>query len=264
MGAVRMNENKVNILCLKWGTYYGPEYVNRLYAGVKRNLSRPFRFVCVTDDPAGLNDGIEAVPFSSPPANWPRTWPHIYAKLSVFRDGFADLKGPTLFLDIDQIITGDLNRFFDFNPGGFCMIHNWIELRKRIFRKPPKIGNSSCFRFEAGKMNHVYEKFVSEMKKALDKRLFNTEQAFMTYAVGLENITWWPSAWVKSFKRSCQRMFPLNLVLKPKQVDASIICFHGRPDLPQAINGYRSTEKKCVKLHNVCKPTKWILDYWHE
>ena len=35
----------VNVLCLKWGNYYGPEYVNRLYAGVKRNLHRPFRFV---------------------------------------------------------------------------------------------------------------------------------------------------------------------------------------------------------------------------
>ena len=48
---------KVNVLCLKWGDRYPAFYVNRLYAAVKRNLRRPFRFVCVTDDPTGLADG---------------------------------------------------------------------------------------------------------------------------------------------------------------------------------------------------------------
>ena len=43
-----------NILCLKWGTLYSAEYVNRLHRGVKAHLHRPFRFVCVTDDPSGL------------------------------------------------------------------------------------------------------------------------------------------------------------------------------------------------------------------
>ena len=36
----------VNILTLKWGARYSAEYVNRIYRGVKRNLRRPFRFVC--------------------------------------------------------------------------------------------------------------------------------------------------------------------------------------------------------------------------
>ena len=238
-----MNKKPVNVLCLKWGDYYGPEYVNRLYSGVKQNLSRPFRFVCVTDCAEGLAEGIEAIPFPPPPAGWTREWPHIFVKLNVFKNGFADLEGTTLFLDIDQIITGDLDRFFDYEPGKFCIIHNWIEFRKRIFRRIPKIGNSSCFRFEAGKMNHVYEKFVAEMEQALDRRMFNTEQAFMTYAVGLKNISWWPANWIKSFKRSCQRIFPLNLILPPKKADACIICFHGKPNPPQAIAGYRSTRK---------------------
>ena len=61
------NLPRVNVLCLKWGTYYGPEYVNRLYAGVRRNLKRPFRFVCVTDNPAGLRPEVETVPFPGDP-----------------------------------------------------------------------------------------------------------------------------------------------------------------------------------------------------
>ena len=37
-----------HILCMKWGTKYGPEYVNRLYAMVRGHLSGDFRFVCPT------------------------------------------------------------------------------------------------------------------------------------------------------------------------------------------------------------------------
>ncbi len=42
-----MEENKaVNIICMKWGDKYGAEYVNKLYAMVKRNITIPFQFVC--------------------------------------------------------------------------------------------------------------------------------------------------------------------------------------------------------------------------
>ena len=33
-----------HILCMKWGTKYGPEYVNRLYAMVRRHLQGDFNF----------------------------------------------------------------------------------------------------------------------------------------------------------------------------------------------------------------------------
>ena len=265
------NENavnaKVNVLCLKWGAYYGPEYVNRLYAGVKRNLRRPFRFVCVTDNPKGLVDGVDAVPFPPPPPGWDGPWPDIFVKLCVFQDGFAGLKGATLFLDIDQVVTGSLDRFFDYRPGGFCIIRNWIERRKRLFRRLPKIGNSSCFRFEAGSMNYVYEKFLAEKDKALDRRLFRTEQAFMTYAVGLRNVNWWPKKWVCSFKRHCIPIFPLNMVFTPWRPlkGSSLVAFHGQPDMVHALRGCRLKDDGVpVKMHLTCKPCGWIEDYWHE
>ena len=80
----------VNILTLKWGRMYSAEYVNRIYRGVKRHLHRPFRFVCVTDDPSGLDDGIDAQPLPEKPewfrinARYP-AWPNIYLKLFVFQ-----------------------------------------------------------------------------------------------------------------------------------------------------------------------------------
>lgn len=48
----------VNILCLKYGKRYPAHYVNRLYAGVSRNLRRPFQFYCCTDDAEGIHSVI--------------------------------------------------------------------------------------------------------------------------------------------------------------------------------------------------------------
>lgn len=256
-----MNDN-VNILCFKWGALYPADYVNRLYRAVKEHMHRRFRFVCVTDDPSGLDEGVDVQPFPEKPEGYPRGWPDIFVKLLVFKDGFANLEGPTLFLDIDQAITGDLDCFFDYKPGEFCIIHNWIERRKRIFRKVPDIGNSSCFRFEAGKMNHVYELFLKEMNEAINQKFYRTEQAYMTHAVGLKNINWWPSDWVVSFKRSCQRIFPLNLFMTPKRPakNARILCFHGNPSPEQAIAGFNG--KRNRHLNQITRPALWIKEFW--
>jgi len=44
----------VNVLCMKWGNKYPADYVNRLYSMVARNMQRPFRFICLTEDSVGL------------------------------------------------------------------------------------------------------------------------------------------------------------------------------------------------------------------
>ena len=54
-----MAEKRVNVLCAKWGTKYPAYYVNRLYAGVAKWLARPFRFVCATNEPEGIQAEVE-------------------------------------------------------------------------------------------------------------------------------------------------------------------------------------------------------------
>lgn len=255
-----MIDKPVNVLCFKWGTRYPADFVNRLYRGVCRHLHRPFRFVCVTDDPSGLVEGVESAAFPPPPPGMENLpWPNIFVKLMVFKDGFAGLRGTTLFLDIDQIITGDIDCFFDYKPGSFCIIRNWIELRKRLFRRVPAVGNSSCFRFEAGEMNWVYEKFLAERDKAMNQRYFRTEQAFMTYAVASKaEVNWWPKSWVRSFKRSCARPWPLNHILAPKfAAGTRILCFHGNPDPDQAIAGFKGRH-----LNTWTLPAPWVAELW--
>jgi hypothetical protein len=244
-----------NILCLKWGDRYDARYVNILYRSVARNLARPFRFCCCTDDATGLDPGIEVIPFPDNPGT-SRPWPDILVKLVVLRDGFGGLEGPTLFLDLDVAITGPLDDFFDYAPGRFCIIHNWVNWRKALLGRRPAVGNSSVFRFEAGKSHYAYETFLREMRRAEDRSIFNTEQAFLTYAMG--DPVWWPAQWAQSYKWNCRPAFPLNL-LRPPRLPAGcrILVFHGRPDPDEAIAGYRGR-----KLHHRTLPAPWIGDYW--
>ena len=66
-----MSQAQNHILCMKWGDKYGPEYVNRLYNMVKQHLTLPFTFICLTDDPTGINPAVQCHPIPDlglPPA----------------------------------------------------------------------------------------------------------------------------------------------------------------------------------------------------
>ena len=251
----------VNIVCLKWGTRYPASFTNILYASVKRHLHRPFRFVCFTDDPTGLVEGVETQPFPALPdervlraGNW---WPNIFVKLCLFQDGLANLVGPTLFFDVDVVIQQDIDCFFDYMPGKNVIIHNWVELRKKILHGRPNIGNSSCFRFEAGKSNYIYQTFLDEVEQAVDRKFYTTEQAFMTHA--MKEVYWWPEEWVRSFKRTCVLPFPFNFIFTPKKPNTKVLVFHGNPDPDKAAEGFKGK-----KLHHHTRPCPWILEDWHE
>lgn len=213
-----MAEERVNVLCAKWGTKYPAYYVNRLYAGVAKWLARPFRFVCATNEPEGIRPEVECVALDPNPHVKNRNWPNIHAKLTFFRRGFAQLEGPTLFFDVDVLITGPLDRFFSYRPGDFCIIHNWVERRKAFFRRPP-IGNSSCFRFDAGTdaAHGVYESFLRDKEDpSLDWYFRKGSQKFQTRAMFERgNVSWWPEEWVCSFKRQCVAALALQPVPRP-------------------------------------------------
>ena len=81
----RMNSEIVNIVTLKWGTLYGPEYVNRLYRGVQRHLKRTFRFICFTDNKTGMIDGIESLDFSAFPVSEHLSWT-VWRKFSLLQN----------------------------------------------------------------------------------------------------------------------------------------------------------------------------------
>ena len=107
---------------MKWGNKFPVDYVNRLYSMVLKNMDCKFRFVCFTENSEGIRPEVEIqeLPELELPTNLPeRGW----RKLSVFKKNFGNLSGPTLFLDLDVVIVGKLDVFFN-QPGDFLIAHD--------------------------------------------------------------------------------------------------------------------------------------------
>lgn len=237
-----------NVVCVKWGNKFGPEYVNRLYKMVEKNLTIPHRFVCITDNPEGIDKGVETRPFYElddsglPEKAW--------KKLGLFTDKLADLKGNALFLDLDIVILKNIDEFFTV-PGEFLIIKDW-DFEDDI------IGNSSVFRFEVNKHKDIIENFYKEGKDI--RKRYRNEQAFLSYQMKNKGIlNYWDKKWCVSFKRNCLRPFPMNYFQVPKEpLEAKILVFHGRPNPEQAYSGFMG--KGGLRY---VKPTKWLDKYWN-
>ena len=107
----------VNVMCVKWGRKYGPEYVNILRSMVARHLTLPFRFVCLTDDRDGIDADIDVreipkVGFADFDERLPWTFGHGWLKVTTFAAPLYDLTGPTLFIDLDVVIVANIDCFF--------------------------------------------------------------------------------------------------------------------------------------------------------
>ncbi len=239
------NHSMVNVLCMKWGTLYPPDYVNRLYSMVARNLSLPFRFVCFTDDPDGIRPEVETRPIPAidlpvPPGRW--------LKQRVFVSPLHDLQGTALFLDLDIVIVAPIDAFFSV-PGEFLIIEDWK-------RKGRHIGNSSVFRFEIGQHSDLLDEF-RQQADAITRRFVN-EQEYLTdfmYRKGV--LHYWPEGWCVSYKHHCLPPFPYNLFRNPVIPQGSkIIVFHGHPKPHEALLG------KPKNLFKQMRPARWIADHW--
>lgn len=236
----------VNVLCMKWGTKYPADYVNRLYSMVARNIRRPFRFVCLTDDNSDLSENIEFFPLpelsvnlSGPERGW--------NKLSVFSQELYDLKGKVLCLDLDLIITGDLDDLFDY-PGAVMIIKDWV--------KRDGTGNSSVYRFEVGAHPEVLSEFEASFDKI--KAVYRNEQEYLSAILMQKNaLVYWPDNWCRSFKRHCLRPWSFFIARETKiPADARVIVFHGKPDPHDAIGG------ESGKWYRRFKPATWINEHW--
>lgn len=95
----------VNIVCvLRSGGDYDTEDVERLHDSVRRHCGDFPRFWCLGDVNPNV-PGIDFVPLVMP-------WPGWWAKLELFRPSFlAHLRGSTVYLDLDTIVTGDISEW---------------------------------------------------------------------------------------------------------------------------------------------------------
>lgn len=104
------------VACVKWGDMYVPEYVNILFDAVKRNTTKPIRFICFTENESGLDNGIEVRGLPSGAEGW-------WNKLYLF---FALRESRVLFLDLDTLITGNIDELLNYD-GDFCILRDFYR-----------------------------------------------------------------------------------------------------------------------------------------
>jgi hypothetical protein len=252
--------NEVNVVCFKYdiGDVYGPDYVNKLYHMCQRNITLPFRFVCLTEKSDGLDKGIEVFPFPNfedPPTEYTMRC-ICWRKLALFDKEFYDLKGKVLLLDLDLVIVDNIDCFFTFSDK-LTMPQNWS--------KPGTLfGQGSVICFDVGKHTHLLQKWRKDPASIYKE--YDSEQNYIPEELGRENIEWFPVEWCRSFKDHCMPGGILNSFITPRKIPdgAKIIDFHGHPKPPEAIAGVWGIDVPWYKkLYKTVKPTKWIADYWY-
>lgn len=200
---------KVTIVCVQARNYcgMGAEYVNRLYDMVTRNLPRGIlaRFVCLTDDPAGLDAGVEAMALPSDLEGW-------YGKLYLFKPGlFADGER-VIFFDLDTVILGRLDGLVQYD-GDFAVLRDFYE--------PSQVG-PAVMSWRAGKASRIWTEWEAADKPRLsmgDLEWINGLEfgEFARRADKLQDIL--PGDFA-SYKRDCKNGLPEHV---------KVVCFHGRP-----------------------------------
>lgn len=237
------------VLCMKWGTKYGPEYVNRLYGMVRRHLQGEFRFVCLTDRSSGIRAEVQCLPIpplALPPGIPERGW----TKLTTFSADLHGLHGTALFLDLDVVIVDDITPFFEV-PGDFLIIHDW----KRPWRVT---GNSSVYRFRIGAHADLLQYFRTHVDEV--RARVRNEQAYLSDFLHKQGkLAYWPAEWCASWKYHCIPPLPMNYWREPSiPRGARILIFHGVMNPPDALAGQSRGNWRHAK------PAPWIAAHWRE
>jgi hypothetical protein len=217
------------VVCVKWGKKYGPEYVNRLYAMVARHLSPPFRFVCLADSREGLRPEVEF--FELPELGCPHPVGTLgkWRKQVLWGETVPGLTGTALFIDLDSVIVGSLDGYFEFGDADDVIVaRNWA-------RPLEKLGQTSVFRFRIGANAHLLADFRADPQGIADR--YQYEQHYVTHAVR-GGVKFWPEAWTRHFRLHCLPLFPLRYFIPARlPADARIVTFPGGPNPDDILQG---------------------------
>jgi hypothetical protein len=107
----------IHIWCVCVGDKYSVEHVKNLHKMVKKNMTDKFQMFCVTDNKDMLgNTELEFLPIQNP-NNYPGWW----SKINVFELATK----PSIYLDLDVIITGSMEPLVKYTECDLAMPKNW-------------------------------------------------------------------------------------------------------------------------------------------
>ncbi|WP_102109023.1 hypothetical protein [Oceaniglobus roseus] len=100
----------VQIVFVKWGRKYGPEYVNAMVEALLATASLPLKLICFTEHPEGLHPDVETRPFPDfgVPVESMTGRGGSLLKMSMFEKGQLEPGVPAIYLDLDSSVMGDI------------------------------------------------------------------------------------------------------------------------------------------------------------
>ena len=217
-----------SVICWKWTpatdyrSAFGPETVNTLRRMVARHFPHPHRFICCTDDAAGLDSEVLVVPMGDlfvglQSMHGPRR-PSCFRRLRAFAPEAADLFGARFVsLDLDVVITGNLTKL-------------WSRSEDFVIwqgQRPGTAYNASMYLLTAGTRRQVWDTFdpVTSPPIAAAAGCYGSDQAWISYVLGGREATWSKADGVYSFRNDIRRVLGQRL-----PANARVVFFHGSHD----------------------------------
>jgi len=216
-----------NIICLKHGTKYGPEYVNNLNSMVKRHITLPYTFYCLTEDTTGINTDINILPLpvNSKFVGW---WWKPYA----FKEGLFPLGTVNFFIDLDMVIVKNIDKLLAYLPNEFI----GLEDVGRVFGAGRKKLGSAVLRWDANTYTDIWNA-LDQDPTIMQKFIGDQDYIWHYYK---DKIKFFPSSWIRSYKwevRTRDELVRFNNRLNFRDIrspvldpEIAILAFHGSPD----------------------------------
>jgi hypothetical protein len=214
----------ITVLCVRFGTKYGKDYVERLRNMVSRHLTLSYKFVCLTDDPTPI-EGVELL--VQPNAGYARPWWH---KVHMF-DPNLGLEGKILYLDLDVVIHNSIDKLVEFSETEFKGIRDF----NRKYHKDWNMLNSSVMAWNAGRNPDIFTVFMTDSRRA---QQLHGDQDWI-WQIARTRISFFPDAWIQSYKWEIRSRDEIMFghhkrifrdVRNPAiPADCSICVFHGDP-----------------------------------
>jgi len=164
---------------------YKPEYVQTLQSMVKRHLSLPHRFLCITDQEVPNVDCVPLLEEMPRVKNkrWPIHRPQCYRRLRLFDPAVKDIVGERYIqMDLDTVITDSLDPMFDRDDD--LVINRSIGTANAY--------NGSMWMHRVGTYSSLCHDFNEDEALAANKAgLIGSDQAWMRWHLGKGTVPTW-------------------------------------------------------------------------
>jgi len=225
----------VTVMCVFWGDKFSKDYVYNLKTAVERNTTVPHKFVCLTDQ---LLDGVETLTLRPGLTGW-------WNKMQMF-DG--RVKGRIVYLDLDTIIIDNIDWLLQYD-GPFAGIEDLGCVNPHQPHLKGKL-QSGVMAWESSDADWIWNEF--SFRKGLAVSAFRGDGEYLESVVPVHRRVLLQRKFPQKIKSYKYEVYPDNYK------GTSIVCFHGRPSIIQAMTETVTTPRSTFE------PQEWIKDYWRQ